>query len=232
MNFLIQDGGEPLKRMRTLANKTKSKIAREKKNLKKNLKKRLTLGIVNLMLATSLVASYNPITVVRAQEIVPITTQEEPESVEKDFSLIHIVSVETKLATESADKTKKEPAEILEKIVKKQAAITANLYPKGQCTYYVKSKRADIPNRMGNARNWLESAKNKGLEIGNQARVGAIMVTAQGPYGHVAIVEGFNNGKMVISEMNFDQDPRGPEYNVVTRREINLSSNYVLGYIY
>lgn len=226
MNFLIQDGGEPLKRMRTLANKTKSKIAREKKNLKKNLKKRLTLGVVNLMLATSLVASYNPITVVRAQEIVPITTQEEPESVEKDFSLIHIVSVETKPATKSADKTKKEPAEILEKIVKKHTSITANLYPWGQCTYYVKSKRADIPNRMGNARNWFESAKRNGLETGNQARVGAVMVTAQGPYGHVAIVEGFSNGKMVISEMNFVGE------GVVSQREIDLSSNYVLGYIY
>lgn len=232
MNFLILDGGEPLKRMRTLANKTKSKIAREKKNLKKNLKKRLTLGAVNLMLAMSLVASYNPITVVRAQEVVPITTPEEPVSIEKDFSLIHIVSVETKKAAESADKIKKEPTEIVEKITKKQPATTVNLYPKGQCTYYVKSKRVDIPNRMGNARYWFGGAKANGFKTGNQARIGAIMVTDEGPYGHVAIVEGFKNGKMVISEMNFDQDPRGAEYNVVTQREIDLSSNYVLGYIY
>lgn len=226
MNFLILDGGEPLKRMRTLANKTKSKIAREKKNLKKNFKKRLTLGVVNLMLAMSLVASYNPITVVRAQEVVPITTPEEPESVEKDFSLIHIVSVETKKATDSVDKTNNEPTEIVEKIIKKQTVKTANLYPWGQCTYYVKSKRADIPNRMGNARYWFGSAKANGLETGNQARVGAIMVTDEGPYGHVAIVEGFKNGKMVISEMNF------LGVGVVSQREIDLSSNYVLGYIY
>lgn len=83
----------------------------------------------------------------------------------------------------------------------KPAADTSNTYVKGQCTWYVKSKRPDLPNRLGNGGQWVKNAAARGFSTGKTPRVGAV---AEQP-GHVAYVEAVNaNGTVKISEMNYN----------------------------
>lgn len=209
--------------MRALVKNSKNKLARYKKNLKKNLKKRLALSAINMMLAVSMIASSNPITVVKAQEVVPIVAPEQSETVVSDFSLIHIVHIDKVELAQIADNSKPVVAKS-----KPNFYTLANRYEYGQCTYYVKSKRADIPNLPGkfsHARTWLKDAKTFGFDTGSEARIGAIMVMDVGPYGHVAIVEGFKNGKIEISEMNWVP-------KAFSRRLIDAKDASVMGYIY
>lgn len=80
-------------------------------------------------------------------------------------------------------------------------AATSNTYVKGQCTWHVKNKRPDLPNRLGNGGQWVKNAAARGLSTGKTPRVGAV---AEQP-GHVAYVEAVNsNGTVKISEMNYN----------------------------
>lgn len=244
MNFFNFEGAEPLKRMREILSpikKTSLKIAPRGNNpitpnLKTKLrsnwiklvkfwnsitKKRLTLGVVNSALTLSLIAGYNPITTVKAQEVVPIAPKTLEPEVQVEFSVVHMVNIPKELPKKTSEIKESNP-----KKVSKKVTYSTNLYPWGQCTFYVKSKRADIPNRMGNAHAWFNNAKIKGFKTGYEARVGAIVVTREGPYGHVAMVEELKNGQLLISEMNF----KG--LGVVSGRAIDLSSNLIIGYIY
>jgi surface antigen len=81
------------------------------------------------------------------------------------------------------------------------AAKTAgNGYAWGNCTWYAKSKRPDLPNNLGNAYSWVSQASAQGLPTGVEPRVGAI-----GQQGmHVVYVESVNDdGTISISEMNY-----------------------------
>lgn len=83
----------------------------------------------------------------------------------------------------------------------KPAADTSNTYVKGQCTWYVKNKRPDLPNRLGNGGQWVKNAAARGFATGKTPKVGAV---AEQP-GHVAYVEAVNsNGTVKISEMNYN----------------------------
>lgn len=83
----------------------------------------------------------------------------------------------------------------------KPAADTSNTYVKGQCTWYVKNKRPDLPNRLGNGGQWVKNAAARGFSTGKTPQVGAV---AEQP-GHVAYVEAVNsNGTVKISEMNYN----------------------------
>ncbi len=75
-----------------------------------------------------------------------------------------------------------------------------NLYTPGNCTWYVKSKRPDLPNNLGNADTWVIRARAQGMPTGSIPRVGAV-----GQRGiHVVYVERINsNGTITISEMNY-----------------------------
>ena len=77
---------------------------------------------------------------------------------------------------------------------------SSNTYAWGNCTWYVKNKRPDLPNNLGNANTWVAFAAQQGLATGTTPAVGAV---AQ--YGmHVAYVESVNDdGSFVISEMNY-----------------------------
>lgn len=82
-----------------------------------------------------------------------------------------------------------------------QPAATSNTYVKGQCTWYVKNKRPDLPNRLGNGGQWVKNAAARGFATGKTPKVGAV---AEQP-GHVAYVEAINsNGTVKISEMNYN----------------------------
>lgn len=75
-----------------------------------------------------------------------------------------------------------------------------NLYTSGYCTWYVKNKRPDLPNNLGNADTWVERARAQGIPTGSEPRVGAVGQRAM----HVVYVERINNdGTIYISEMNY-----------------------------
>ena len=74
-----------------------------------------------------------------------------------------------------------------------------NRYTPGYCTWYVKNKRPDLPNSLGNADTWVSRAAAQGLATGSTPRAGAV-----GQRGmHVAYVERVNpDGTVFVSEMN------------------------------
>lgn len=97
-----------------------------------------------------------------------------------------------------------------------------NTYYWGQCTWYAKNRRPDLPNRLGNGGSWVRNAAARGYATGRTPRAGAI---AEIP-GHVMYVERVNsNGTIAISEMNYNGG-----VGVVNHRTIAASS--VSGYIY
>lgn len=77
--------------------------------------------------------------------------------------------------------------------------IAGNLYDAGQCVWYVKNLRADIPNNWGNASDWLYNARAQGWETGSVPRVGAV-----GQEGnHVVLITAVNpDGTVTTTEMN------------------------------
>lgn len=82
-----------------------------------------------------------------------------------------------------------------------RAVIPGNTYYWGNCTWYAKNRRMDLPNSLGNADTWYSRAKSQGIPTGLEPRVGAIAQT-KGRM-HVAYVEEvYGNGTIKVSEMN------------------------------
>lgn len=78
-----------------------------------------------------------------------------------------------------------------------------NTYALGNCTWYAKSRRPDLPNSLGNANTWYSRAAAQGFKTGREARTNAVGVSFGGYYGHVVYVEKWlGNGRIIISEMN------------------------------
>ena len=74
-------------------------------------------------------------------------------------------------------------------------------FPYGYCTWYVAQKR-NIP-WGGNAGTWLYHAKAAGYATGRTPTVGAVMVTSESWWGHVALVESVSADSFTVSEMNY-----------------------------
>lgn len=100
-----------------------------------------------------------------------------------------------------------------------------NGFPWGYCTWYVASKRGDVTWR-GNAGTWLRNARAQGRPTGRVPAKGAILVTNESWWGHVAIVESVQGDKVTISEMNY------AGYGKVSSRTISNKSGVIKGYIY
>lgn len=100
-----------------------------------------------------------------------------------------------------------------------------NGYPYGYCTYYVATRRS-VPTSWGNAGVWLNSAKRAGYSTGSTPVPGAIVVTRESWWGHVAYVESVNGGSFTVSEMNYSG------WGVVSRRTISVNSGVIKGFIY
>ena len=96
----------------------------------------------------------------------------------------------------------------------------------GWCTWYVSTKRY-VP-WMGNAIEWYRNAAAMGFAEGQAPKVGAIMVTRESGWGHVAYVEGVDaDGKgWTVSEMNY----KG--FGVVDTRHIRPGQVPLVGFIY
>lgn len=92
---------------------------------------------------------------------------------------------------------------------------SGNTYTAGYCTWYVKNRRPDLPNNLGNADTWVARAAAQGLPTGSAPRAGAV-----GQQGmHVVYVESVNgDGTVTISEMNY----RG--LYVISRRTVAAST--------
>jgi len=97
-------------------------------------------------------------------------------------------------------------------------------FPYGYCTWYVASRRY-VP-WGGNAGTWLYNARRYGFSTGSTPRVGAIMVTRESWWGHVAYVERVSGNYVTVSEMNH------VGWGRISRRTISRYSSFILGYIY
>lgn len=103
-------------------------------------------------------------------------------------------------------------------------ATVPNRFVAGQCTWYVANMR-NIP-WMGNAIEWWPNARAAGFAEGQTPQVGAIMVTSESGYGHVALVTAVNGSSWTVTEMNYN----GPF--VVDSRTISPGQTPVVGFIY
>lgn len=85
--------------------------------------------------------------------------------------------------------------------VRNYGVTAGNTYYWGQCTWYVKNRRPDMPNALGNGGQWTSSARARGMATGSTPVAGAV---AEMP-GHVMYVESVNgNGTINVSEMNWN----------------------------
>lgn len=118
------------------------------------------------------------------------------------------------------------PYESFESIGKKLTgkAGTGHSFPYGYCTWYV-SQRKYVP-WSGNAGTWLYRAKSMGYSTGKTPKSGAIMVSSESWWGHVAIVESVRGNEFTVSEMNY------AGFAKKSYRTINASSRLVKGFIY
>lgn len=100
-----------------------------------------------------------------------------------------------------------------------------NRFSYGWCTWYAAQKRGDVTWR-GNAGQWLNNARAQGRSTGRIPAKGAILVTSESWWGHVAIVESVQGDRVTISEMNY----KG--FGVTSTRTISNRSGVIKGYIY
>jgi len=85
------------------------------------------------------------------------------------------------------------------------SSAAGNLYALGNCTWYAKSRRPDLPNNLGNANTWYINAEAEGYKVGAMAKTGAVGVSTRGYWGHVVYVEKWlGDGQVLISEMNYN----------------------------
>jgi LysM repeat protein len=100
-----------------------------------------------------------------------------------------------------------------------------NRFPYGYCTWYAYNRKP-VP-WMGNAWQWFGAAVAAGWSTGQTPKVGAIMVTWESGFGHVAYVESVGtDGSWSVSEMNF------VGWGVVDLRHINKGGVPLIGFIY
>jgi len=93
--------------------------------------------------------------------------------------------------------------------------VSGNWYTSGNCTWYVKSRRPDLPNNLGNALTWAIRARAQGIATGSKPRVGAVGQRDN----HVVYVESVNSdGTITISEMNYRS------LYTITKRVVTASS--------
>ena len=98
-------------------------------------------------------------------------------------------------------------------------------FPYGYCTWYVASRRPVA--WLGNAWEWYGNARAMGVAVGGTPAPGAIMVTRESGWGHVAYVEQvFPDGSWRVSEMNF------VGWGVVSQRTIAPGRVPLIGFIY
>ncbi len=80
-----------------------------------------------------------------------------------------------------------------------------NGYAYGNCTWWAKYMRPDLPSNLGNANMWAYNARNRGYAVDNTPSAGAVFQTSAGWAGHVGYVESVNgDGSITVTEMNYN----------------------------
>jgi peptidoglycan DL-endopeptidase CwlO len=97
-------------------------------------------------------------------------------------------------------------------------------FPYGYCTWYV-AQRKYVP-WGGNAGSWLANARASGKATGRTPQPGAIVVTGESRWGHVAVVESVKGNSFTISEMNY------AGFGKKSTRTLSATSRVVRGFIY
>ena len=110
-------------------------------------------------------------------------------------------------------------------VIKAPAGSRVNGYPYGYCTYYVATRR-QVPTSWGDAKNWLNSAKRAGYATGSSPVAGAIMVSSESWWGHVAYVESVDGDQFTVSEMNY----KG--WGITSRRTVSIDNDNIRGFVY
>jgi hypothetical protein len=107
---------------------------------------------------------------------------------------------------------------------------TLNTYAAGNCTFWVRQNACWVPNRWGNAAEWLGRAQAAGFKTSQNPAQGAVAVWGPGVdpplgFGHVALVTAVRpDNSFTVSEMNW----KG--LGVVDTRNVSDHSN-LLGFI-
>jgi peptidoglycan DL-endopeptidase CwlO len=97
-------------------------------------------------------------------------------------------------------------------------------FPYGYCTWYV-AQRKYVP-WGGNAISWLANARAFGKATGRTPQPGAIVVTGESRWGHVAVVESVKGNSFTVSEMNY------VGFGKKSTRTLSAGSGVVKGFIY
>jgi surface antigen len=100
----------------------------------------------------------------------------------------------------------------------------ASHFPWGWCTWYVASRRS-VP-WSGDAHSWYGNAQAYGYATGRTPAPGAIMVTWESWWGHVAYVESVSGACWNVTEMNY----RG--FGIVSSRHICPGQVPLIGFVY
>ena len=88
--------------------------------------------------------------------------------------------------------------------IPERPVVPGNTYYWGQCVWYVKNKRPDVPNSWSNAINWRDRAKKDGWIVTDNPIPKAIAWSDTYYLGHVAYVESINpDNTVTVSEMNY-----------------------------
>lgn len=77
-------------------------------------------------------------------------------------------------------------------------AAVGNSYQAGQCVWFIKNKRPDIPNGWGSAYQWLGNARRSGWRTGSTPRVNAVGVRGN----HVVLITGVSGNTVTYKDMN------------------------------
>lgn len=169
--------------------------------------------MIELLLAASIITSTpktnSAIVTLQKQQTVQIvqaepTTPPEPTLEEKiknnyykcDLATQWIWAQDASCHTKQSD-VQPEPTKASVGAQKRSQGAPAGWYPKGQCTYWVWSKRP--VGQWNDASQWKWQAARDGWTVSKTPVVGAIAWE----YNHVALVESINGDKVTVSEMNF-----------------------------
>lgn len=134
-----------------------------------------------------------------------LTLMQQLESETKTIEELKQKLEEKRAAAEAEKKRLAEIKNMFVRVTRYASNSSGNTYDAGYCTWYVKNKRPDIPNNLGNANTWYSRAAAQGWNVGSAPKKGAVGTSTRGALGHVVYVEGVSlDGLYVtISEMNY-----------------------------
>lgn len=129
-------------------------------------------------------------------------------AMDRPFEMSTLALIEPLEHVSTVNVTKYAPLELMTIVEPpKPARVVAGSFPGnnyewGNCTWYVKNMRPDLPNDLGNANQWIDGAQRYGLSVGQKPYAGSVGVSFGGYWGHVVYVESVAGDTITISEMN------------------------------